>query len=161
MDETKLAEGVTRGLIGALIEHLKFWKTKKEPSEEDLKKKINVLFIDDEKFEYIDRIRTAGWNVSQIEDLDNLDDERVKRADIIFLDYKGVGGKLSPTDEGIGLLKALKNKYPNKPVIFYSAHAGFSLSDEFNAADDWLAKNADPIVYIQKIEEFARKKIEA
>jgi hypothetical protein len=130
---------------------------KKEPlSEADLKARVQILFIDDEQFEYIDTIRNAGWNVQQMEDIANLDDERLRRAHIIFLDYKGVGQHLSPR-EGIGLLKAIQTKYPKKIIIFYSAHAGFSLGDEFHSADDWLLKHFDPYVYLQKIEENARK----
>jgi hypothetical protein len=55
------------------------------------------------------------------------------------------------------LLKAIQTKYPKKIIIFYSAHAGFSLGDEFHSADDWLLKHSDPYVYLQKIEENARK----
>src|SRR3989344_1680888 len=147
-DETKIAEGITRAILGLIPNFLHWLKRKRVNNslaltDEEIKRATNILFIDDEKFEYIDRIRDAGWNVHQLYDINNLDDEQIKKADIIFLDYKGVGRVLSPSQQGIGLLKGLKKKYSDKPVIFYSAHAAFSLGDEFKIADDWLPKNAD------------------
>jgi hypothetical protein len=160
-DESKIAEGATRALLSVIPEFFSWLKNigkrKKKKTEQDIKRMTNILFIDDNKFEYIDVIRGAGWNVHQIFDLSSFDDEQVKMADIIFLDYMGVGKSLAPAQEGIGLLKGLKRKYPDKPVIFYSAHAGFSLGDEFKAADDWLPKNADTFIYLEKIEEFAKR----
>lgn len=162
MDEAKMAEGAVRAILGYLP---KAWdwmiakiKGRKRYSNEELKALASILFIDDEKFEYIDLIRNAGWNATQIFELQSTDNDHVKRADVIFLDYKGVGKILAPSEEGIGLLRALKQKFPDKPIIFYSAHAGFSLGDKFDLADDWLSKGADPHVYIQKIEEHVRKK---
>lgn len=161
MDESKVAEGFFRAIMGIIPGIFTWLKNKsfgrKKYSDDEIKKITRVLFIDDEKFGYIDRIKEAGWSVSQIFDLNNLDEECVRQADIVFLDYKGVGRSLSQSEEGIGLLKALKKKYPAKPIILYSAHAGFNLGDEFDLADDWLPKNADTYVYIQKIEEFAQK----
>lgn len=163
MDEEKIAEGATRGAIRGLGDLWDKWKNRKiitvEPKKDvDFKKGTKILFIDDEEFEYIDLVREAGWNASQIHDIKNPDDETVKSADIIFLDYIGVGQSLAPTNQGLGLLKFLKDKYPEKTIIFYSAHAGFTLGDEFNIADDWLYKGADAIVFLQKIEEHARKR---
>jgi len=163
MDEAKLAEGVTNALIGHVKDFVKWIfsafksKNKRPPSQDELKALINVLFIDDEDFNYIDRIKEAGWNVNQIRDLTSLEDDHLKRSHIIFLDYVGVGKSLAPSEQGIGLLKAIKLKYPEKIIIFYSGHAGFSLGQEFHMADDWMPKNSDPYIFLQKIEENAGK----
>lgn len=132
---------------------------KKTPTIEELKKKVQVLFVDDETFEgRLSAIRDAGWNVRQIKDITNFDSEEIKNADIIFMDYKGVGSVLTPTEEGIGLLKQLKKKYPSKVVIFYSGYAGTIPGHEFHRiADGWIAKNADTFQYIENIEEFAKE----
>ncbi len=159
MDESKLAEGVTRAIITSTIEGVKnlFKRKPKTSKGNELKDKTSILFVDDEPFDYIERIRAAGWNAHQVSDIENLDDDHLKRAHIVFLDYVGVGKKLAPTQQGIGLLKAIKQKYPQKILIFYSGHAGFTLGHEFKAADDWMPKNADPYVFLQKIEENAQK----
>ncbi len=159
MDEAKIYEGFFRAFLtqaGDWISKL-FSRKKKDFSNDEIKALTNILFVDDEEFPHINRIREAGWNVQHVPDISNLDDEHLKRADIIFLDYVGVGRHLSPTQQGIGLLKAIKHKYQEKIIIFYSAHTGFTLGDEFDEADDWLLKHSDPYVYLQKIEENARK----
>lgn len=135
-----------------------FFRRKPLPIEE-VKRRTQVLFVDDESFdELMTSIRQAGWNVRQINDISNFDSEDVKFADVIFMDYKGVGTSLTPTAEGIGLMKALKAKYPNKHIIFYSGYAGFIPGHEVHGiADGWIPKNSDPYVYIERIEQAARK----
>jgi hypothetical protein len=133
---------------------------KKKPlSIEEIKRQTQVLFIDDESFDFLlENIRQSGWNVKQKKEIDNLDIEEIKNADIIFIDYKDVGTILTPSEEGIGLLKALRHKYPNKHLIFYSGYAGFIPGHEIHdIANGWISKNADPYVYIERIESTARK----
>ena len=123
-----------------------------------MKKRTQILFIDDELFDsLLDNIRQAGWSVKQTRDISNLDSEDLRNSDIIFVDYKGVGRALTPTEEGIGLIKALKNKYPRKHLIFYSGYAGFIPGDKIHdIADGWISKNSDPYVYIERIETAAK-----
>lgn len=126
---------------------------------EEIKKRAQVLIIDDELQDPIVRaIQQAGWNVRQVHDVDNLDDSVVKQADIIFVDYKNVGMALTPTEEGIGLLKTLKRKYPRKHFIFFSGYAGFIPGHMIHEdADSWIAKNSDHYIYIEHIEQAATR----
>lgn len=158
-----MAKGSAQGLIESCIN---FFKRKKKPviendkknlTIEDIKKCTRILFIDDEDFEYAEVLSAAGWNISQIKEVDDLDASIIKCADIIFLDYLGVGNILTPQEKGLGLLDALKNKFPDKIIIFFSAHTGFGLDKKLKLADDWINKSSDAIVYIQKIEEWSRK----
>ncbi|MDD4902773.1 MAG: hypothetical protein PHE24_06625 [Patescibacteria group bacterium] len=134
---------------------------KKPLSIEEIKKQTQILFIDDEAMDsLLDNIRDAGWSVKQRKEIDNFDAEDIKNSDIIFIDYKGVSLKLTPSDEGIGLLKALRSKYPQKHLIFYSGYAGFIPGHEIHGfADGWIQKNADPWVYIERIETAARNNL--
>ncbi len=137
------------------------WLKKRKYQKMDsqyIKESAHILFIDDQSFEKVERIREAGWMVERVKDIKSLDDDRIRRSHVIFVDYKGVGKFLSPQDEGVGLITALKNKYPSKRIVLYSAHTEFSLGDEIKhkVADDILPKNADTYVYIEKIEENAR-----
>lgn len=157
-----VAKGTTKGVLDSitgLFRKDKKSETKvKNPSLiEDIKKNTKILFIDDEDFEYSEVLTSAGWNFSQIKEVHDLDADVIKCADIIFLDYLGVGNVLTPQDKGLGLLEAIKKKYPSKIVIFFSAHTGFGLDKKMKLADDWVAKSSDAIVYIQKIEEWAKK----
>lgn len=135
-------------------------KVKKEPlAVDELKRRTRVLFVDDEDFSVsLTTIREAGWNVSQMKDITNFNCEEVKTANIIFMDYMGVGQILTPTEQGIGLIKTLKKRYPEKQVIFYSGHAGFIPGHEIHSiADGWINKHSDAYVYIDQIEASSRK----
>jgi len=137
----------------------KFYSKKHISPIEDLKKTTQILFIDDEDFSTrLSTIREAGWNVRQVNDIANFDSEEIRNADIIFMDYIGVGKILTPTEEGIGLIKSLKKRYPNKFIIFYSGYAGFIPGHEVHSiVDAWIDKHADSFVYIDQIEAASAK----
>lgn len=130
----------------------------------EIQERTHVLFIDDEKFDKVDRIKDHGWITDRIADVRNsIDNDKISRSHVIFVDYKGVGKKISPTEEGLGIIKSIKKMYPQKRVILYSAHCEFDLSDELShrIADDILPKNSDVYVYLAKIEENARLALSA
>ena len=137
------------------------WLKKKKYQKMDtqyIKDRAHILFIDDQSFEKVERLKEAGWIVEKVKDIKSLDDDKVRRSHVIFVDYKGVGKFLSPQEEGVGLIAALKKRYPTKRIVLYSAHSEFSLNDEIKhkIADDILPKNSDTYVYIEKIEENSR-----
>ena len=142
---------------------MKKFSKKEKISLDDIKKLTKILFVDDEDFSSkLSVIRNAGWNVNQINEINNFDSEDIKSADIIFMDYSGVGKILTPKEEGIGLLKCIKNKYPKKFVVFFSGYAGYIPGHEVHSiADAWIDKHADNFVYIDQIEEAAIKLYEA
>ena len=112
-----------------------------------------ILFVDDEEFPVVGNLKKSNWNVERIPDLVDLDSEDIKRAHIIFVDYKGVGKHLATTEEGIGVIKALKKKYKNKKrIILYSGHGNFTLGEHLKAADNQMVKNADVYEFITMIE---------
>lgn len=145
--------------------NLKFWGNKTEPLKEreidEIKNICKILFIDDKAFPVIDILKTAGWqNTKRIKDVDSLGQMEVKEAHILIVDIQGVGKKLKFKDEGLGLIIALKEKYPNKRVIVYSAedqgkiqafHAGI------DAADKRLSKHADPYQFQVVVEGYAKE----
>lgn len=144
--------------IGKLIQN-KFTKKHQTLSIEEIKKRTQVLFVDDEDFSAkLSSIRGAGWNVNQINDVTNFNCEEVKNADIIFMDYVGVGKVLTPSEQGIGLLREIKKRYPGKFIIFLSGYAGLIPGHEVHSiADAWIDKHADSYVYIDQIEAAAVK----
>jgi hypothetical protein len=127
-------------------------------SKNELKYLTRILFIDDDtKFEVVHILKTAGWvNTKRKKDIIDLDELEAKEADIIFVDINGVGNKLFPTDNGLGLAYALKQKYPNKKIVIYSAEQnGDRFHKAWNAVDARLSKNADPYEFINLIEGFS------
>lgn len=89
------------------------------------KSSIPILIIDDNSFVYEEEMRSRGYNIHCIHDLDYL--EMAESYRIIISDIKGVGNKLQYGYEGVGLLHALKNKYPFK---LYGVYTGNSVDLE-------------------------------
>lgn len=133
----------------------------KESSNADIEDKqkslTRLLFIDDNytEFKIISILKKAGWvNTKAIKDVTDLDDSKLLEADIIFVDINGVGTTLFE-DQGLGLASAIKQKYPSKKIILYSAE---TTGDRFHKAlkevDSCLPKNAEPFQFINLIENF-------
>lgn len=137
-----------------LKDFLFFWKKKNKFD----KSNVHILFVDDEDFAIVSNLKKAGWIVDKVKDLKNIEDDIVKRSQIIFVDFKGVGKTLSENEEGIGIIKSLKNTYrDSKRVILYSGHNRFSLKDDIKSADNYLAKNSDTYEFIKMINEEIKK----
>jgi len=117
---------------------------------------VNILFIDDEFKDYpiIENLEEAGWSVNAVKDVRNVNCEAVERAQIVFVDYKGVGSNFSQNEQGIAIIKQIKKTYGDKKrTILYSAHNTFSLGDSINAADSYLRKNVDTIEFLERIQD--------
>ncbi len=130
---------------------------KVEMSIDERKSKCKILFIDDEQFKVVDILKKAGWiNVKKIKDISSLDDLEVRSSHIFFVDIQGVGKALRFQDEGLGLAKALKEKYPDKKVVIYSSeNNGDRFHKALRCADEHLAKNADPFEFTQLVEQLS------
>lgn len=132
-----------------------------ERSIDEIKSLCKILFIDDKKFAVVDILQTAGWkNTKRIKDVKSLDDSEVNEANIIFVDVQGVGRTMKFKDQGLGLTIALKQKYPNKKVIVYSAEDEGKIETFHKAlsvADKRLSKNADPYEFQSIVEQFSKE----
>lgn len=117
-----------------------------------------ILFVDNEHFPVVDNLIAAGWAVKRVRDIKNPQDDDVKRASIIFVDYKGVGRSLSEEDEGVGVIKILKELYKkSKRIILYSAYGRFTLGPHLNVADNQMSKESNTYEFIEMIESELRK----
>ena len=122
------------------------------------KKHLSILFIDDDtKFKVVKILKNAGWvNTSSVRDIKSLDDQIVKDTHIFFVDIQGVGLALQFNEEGLGLALALKNKYPSKKVVIYSAETkGDRFHEALRKADSFLPKNAEPYEFQQIVEQYS------
>ncbi len=118
-----------------------------------------ILFVDDKSFRVVNILQKQGWrHVDKVNDVDNLSDDLVVNAHILFVDIMGVGKSLMFRDEGLGLIRALKEKYPEKRVIIYSANPNNNIfNGAIDLADARLDKNAEPIEFINRVEQFAQE----
>lgn len=123
-----------------------------------VKGSTHILFIDDQIFPVYKTLKSSGWtHTTLIKDIKSLDDPEILNNDIFFIDIRGVGKKLF-NDEGLGIAKALKNKYPHKKVIIYSAETmGNRFDEAFRIADDFLQKNADYYDFLEIVEKFGQE----
>jgi hypothetical protein len=136
-----------------------------EPNRNDIieimKKRLNILFIDDDtKFQIVSIIKDSGWTKTKsIVDIKNISLKDVKQADVYFVDINGVGKLLNLKDEGLDLALMLKESYPEKKVIIYSASKkSNSFHKAWEIADHKLEKNALPNQFTGVIEKFAIEK---
>jgi hypothetical protein len=138
-----------------------FKKKKNLPQRniEDIKRITKILFIDDIKFEAIDKIISNGWvQCSRVKDIEQLDHPEIENTHIFFVDIQGVGKKLGFSDEGLGLARALKERYPTKSVILYSSEGQRDIFDAtLSIVDARIRKNADTYEFLKLVEKFAKQ----
>lgn len=122
--------------------------------EIDKKATTNILFVDDEKFDHVSVLKSAGWkNTKNIKDIKRIDCSEIQWAQIIFIDINGVGCDLFPKEQGLGVAVQIKKRYPDKYVVVYSAQPQ-QLNKNFTQVDAILPKNADPYEYINILENY-------
>lgn len=131
----------------------------KHYTEDQLKLITKILFIDDESFKIVKILREReGWiNTKSVKDIKSLSSQIIKWADIVFVDINGVGAALY-NEQGLGLAAGIKDWYPNKRVVIYSAENKQNVfSASWDKVDRKLSKNADPIQFITIVEELANQ----
>ena len=128
----------------------------------EIKNGCRILFIDDLKFAIVDRLKNQdGWkNTLWIKDLDSISQTELVDAHIVLVDVQGVGKKMHCPDEGLGLIVAIKEKYPQKKVIMYSGESQGKIETfhkAWNVADHSLKKSATQYEFNNIIEKFAKE----
>lgn len=129
-------------------------------SIEDIKAQIKVLFVDDKEFPIVDYLKSIGYSgIDYMPDIEDIDDSRVRYAQIIFLDINGIGIKLGFKNQGMGLCGALKDKYgESKRVILYSGETPGSLFDtDAKKADETIPKDSDYVQFTSIITDYAKE----
>ena len=86
-----------------------------------LKRATDILVIDDEPFSYTEALRKNEFIIDYREDIQSLKD--VEAYSIILCDIMGVGKFLESQYEGAYLVRQIKEKYPHKIVVVYSANS--------------------------------------
>lgn len=143
-----------------------FWNRKKRifPTRtiEQLKNSVNILFVDNEVFNLTAELKDKeGWRrLSVVPDISSLSQKELIDAHILCIDIQGVGKELGFNDEGLGLIVAIHEKYPEKKIIMYSAEAQGQI-DAFHPAegivDERLRKSANRYQFETTIERLAQE----
>lgn len=125
-----------------------------QPRKQLSKATVQILFIDDLKFDNISVLKKAGWqNTKSIKDVNSLDCPEILNADIIFVDNNDVGKNLFPKEQGLGVAHHIKETYPDKCVVLYSAQPQ-QLNEAMSKLNAVLDKSAEPYQYISIIEDY-------
>jgi hypothetical protein len=117
---------------------------------------VNVLFIDDEtRFKIVNILKKNSWiNCQIIKDLDDFNSPVLLNANIIFVDIEGVGRMLTPQEQGLGIVKEIKTRYPNKRVVIYSSKPERDMTHPaFQMVEGILRKDAQPSEFLKYIED--------
>ncbi len=125
-------------------------------SEKEVKDQTRILFIDDDtRFKVVKILKSWGWvHTTSVKDISSLTENTVTNADILFIDIQGVGVQMGFKDEGLGLANAIKDRYPEKKVVIYSAEPkGERFHKALRKADGSLEKNADPYEFEQIVND--------
>lgn len=110
---------------------------------EQIKKRASILVIDDDDFPYQSLFEEDDYKITKWDDVKNLGKLENNTFDIILLDIQGIASEITK-DEGLGVLKHIKEKQPSQIVIAYS-NADWSLKYQgfFDLADDKISKDVD------------------
>lgn len=125
---------------------------------DSMQSKTAILFIDDDKnFNVVKILKDSNWKrVKTVVDIKSLDMPIVKESDIIFVDINGVGKLLKLEFEGLDLALMLKQRFPDKKVIIYSANRNNnSFHKAWDTCDFKLEKNALPYQFQNLVEEYS------
>lgn len=132
-----------------------------------LRRKFEILFIDDDEIAYLENLKSNGFNVTYKTNITDIKD--VSAYNIIMCDINGVGETLGK--DGASMAAQIKNAYPNKIVISYSAAShsfayqktlesvdkripkGTSIEDWLNLLDEIIEENSNPIKVWNKTEQ--------
>ncbi len=100
-----------------------------------------------------------GYHIQRWTKIENLSDLTERRFDLILLDLHGVAVKDSPAQQGLGVLKHVKETDPTQLVIAYSAQDWSPSASEFFAkADAVLDKTAQYIDYKSTVDRLLKRR---
>lgn len=126
---------------------------------EEIKKRARLLVIDDDPFAYLEIFQKNGYAIEQWTDVEDLNRLESGAFDLILLDVQGVGKKISPTEQGLGVLRHLRVKSPAQLVVaFSSADYSLKYQDFFALADRTLTKSADYVDFQRVVDELLHER---
>ncbi|MBT4732891.1 hypothetical protein HOB87_13110 [Candidatus Woesearchaeota archaeon] len=125
------------------------------------KEQLQILFIDDETMPIVETLRKAGYQVKKKQNISSEDDVDVRNSHVVFVDYDGVGGKLSD-QQGAGVIKRIRNKYQKtKYLILYTAQPTYpaeTITRGFiDYADAKMRKGASMDEFIDQLDKAISK----
>ena len=128
----------------------------KEISLSKLKREVDILIIDDEDFPLLDDLKKHEFSIEYKKDITSLKD--VEPYSIVLCDIHGVGKFLGSDKEGAYLVSQIKEKYPNKIVVSYTADTTApDVQKYLHFADNVMAKGTSIEDWAELLTESVKK----
>ncbi|MGD0778440.1 MAG: hypothetical protein ABSC05_37140 [Candidatus Solibacter sp.] len=125
---------------------------------EDIKKRARLLVIDDAEFPYEELFKRDGYTIEKWPDVLDLPKLESGAYDIILLDLQGVGRQQS-AEQGLGVLRHLRQVAPSQVIIAYSsADWPLKYQEFFRLADEILAKSSDYVDFKRKVDRLLQQR---
>ncbi|MEQ8304856.1 MAG: hypothetical protein RIB47_15785 [Cyclobacteriaceae bacterium] len=116
------------------------------------RKDVPIVLIDNERFEYMETLRLHGFNITQLNDLEEI--QNVLAYEIVLCDIKGIGKKFKSRFEGAHIMKEIHRRYPFKIIYAYT---GYTYDPSFNEylkiADSVLKKDIEHDEWIEALDD--------
>jgi len=128
----------------------------KEITLAKLKREVDILVIDDEDFPLLDDLKKHEFSIEYKKDITSLRD--VEPYSIVLCDIHGVGKFLGSDKEGAYLVSQIKEKYPYKIVVSYTADTtGPDVQKYLHSADNVMAKGTSIEDWAELLTESVKK----
>jgi CheY-like chemotaxis protein len=125
---------------------------------EEIKKRARLLVIDDNDFPYQSLFERDGYVLEKWSDVDDLQKVESGYFDLLLLDLQGVGRQQS-TEQGLGILRHLRQTSPALVIIAYSsADWPLKYQEFFRLADAVLSKSSDYVDFKRKVDELLQER---
>ena len=122
------------------------------------KKSVKILFIDDEGYD-TELLQNLGYlDIQKMYkyDKDNRMDD-LEKYDIIFCDINGIAKDLDSVYQGAALAKLIKQTYPEKTVVIFSAKQQYlTFNQYYECVDEVIFKNLPPAELASKIDKYIK-----
>lgn len=128
---------------------------------ESLIQRTRILVIDDVDTEFpFTVLKSQGYSIDYWEDVRDLPRLEAGFYDIIVLDIGGIGQDLDPDEEGVAVLKHLKQVNPAQIIVAYSGQSHESRRIPFfKLADQYVPKPTSAIVWKEILDDLIQNKI--
>lgn len=129
------------------------------PSLDEIRKRSQLLVIDDHAFAYESLFKRDEYHITRWATVKNLSQLTDHHFDLILLDLHGVALKESPDQQGLGLLKHIKDASPAQLVVAYTAVAwSASFHEFFGLADAVLEKGDEYVTFKATVDRLLQRK---
>jgi len=115
------------------------------------RKDVPIAIIDDQGFDYLERLKLHKFNISYFNDVTNL--ESLLAYEIILCDIRGVGQSFASKFDGAHVMREIHNIYPFKTLIAYTAYTYDPTYNTYlNVTDIVLKKDIDLDEWVENLD---------